>query len=376
MKILINITYYTPHISGLTVYAKRLAEELVKKGHQVTVLTSKHESSLPSEEAINGVKIKRSNVLFKIGKGVIMPSLPFEALALVKWANVVNCHLPQPEAFWFLVFARIFGRKTVVTYHCDVRLPPGFTNWLVSQALLMSNFLNCLFATTIVNSSLDYIHSSPILRFFLKKTKIIYPPIKDFSRVPVNSDLKKKIASFKKKYKIGYVGRLATDKGVEYLFQSLPFLKKKLNSFGLFIVGPEKVIGEKKYQEKINQLTQKYHQDIFLLGKLIKPELASFFKTIDVLVLPSINSTEAFGMTQVEAMLCGTPVIASNLPGVRVPIKLTGMGEIVPIRNGQAIAEATIKILRNKKKYIKPKTKIKKIFSFQETINAYEKLFL
>ena len=50
--------------------------------------------------------------------------------------------------------------------------------------------------------------------------------------------------------------------------------------------------------------------------------MSSFYKSIDLLVLPSINQTEAFGMVQAEA-IAGTPVIAGNLPGVRIPIKLT-----------------------------------------------------
>ena len=42
MKLLIVLTYYRPHISGLTIYAERLAKAMVKRGHQVTVLTSRY----------------------------------------------------------------------------------------------------------------------------------------------------------------------------------------------------------------------------------------------------------------------------------------------------------------------------------------------
>ena len=375
MKILIAITYYAPNISGLTIYAKRLAEGLVKKGHQVTVLTSRHKTSLPKREIINGVEVKRSFVLLKIGKGVIMPFLPLEALTLVRKSDVINCHLPQPEAFWFLLLARIFNKKTVVTYHCDVKLPSSLGNLLTEKTLLISNFLSCFLSEKIVSSSLDYAKNSSILRFFLKKLKIVYPPIKDFSQIKENNNLREKISTYKKKYKIGFAGRLAADKGVEHLFLSIPFLKKKLTSFGIFLIGPKKPIGEKVYQNKISKLSQKYKKTIFLLGKLSEQELGTFFKSIDALILPSINSTEAFGMVQVEAMVCGVPIVATNLPGVRVPIKLTGMGKSVAIKDHQEIAKAIIDVLENKKDYLKPKREIKKTFSFQKTIDSYEKLF-
>ena len=52
MSILIVLTYYRPHISGLTIYAERLAIAMAKRGHQVTVLTSQYDKSLPQAEVV------------------------------------------------------------------------------------------------------------------------------------------------------------------------------------------------------------------------------------------------------------------------------------------------------------------------------------
>jgi glycogen synthase len=57
MKILTVLTYYRPHTSGLTIYAERLAHAFVKRGHQVTVMTTQYDPSLPLEEMLNGVKV-------------------------------------------------------------------------------------------------------------------------------------------------------------------------------------------------------------------------------------------------------------------------------------------------------------------------------
>ena len=60
MRILTVLTYYRPHTSGLTIYAERLAEAFVRRGHEVTVLTSHFDKSTPAEELRNGVKVGRN----------------------------------------------------------------------------------------------------------------------------------------------------------------------------------------------------------------------------------------------------------------------------------------------------------------------------
>ena len=60
---------------------KRLATALAQRGHQVTVLTSHYDQSLPAEEVIDGVRVVRAPVLLRISKGVIMPTFPCAGLA-------------------------------------------------------------------------------------------------------------------------------------------------------------------------------------------------------------------------------------------------------------------------------------------------------
>jgi len=66
MRILIVLTYYRPHTSGLTIYAERLAKAWARRGHQVTVLTSRYDPSLAAEEVVDGVRIVRAPVWCRI----------------------------------------------------------------------------------------------------------------------------------------------------------------------------------------------------------------------------------------------------------------------------------------------------------------------
>ena len=192
----------------------------------------------------------------------------------------------------------------------------------------------------------------------------------------------------KETIKIGFAGRIAAEKGIEYLFDALPQIKfkyqnsnikinpkSKIKKIQIVIAGSLDPVGEEQYKQKILDLVKKYQEDIIFLGELTQNEMAAFYSLLDVLVLPSINSTESFGMVQVEAMLSGVPVVASDLPGVRIPIQKTGMGEIVPIKNSQKLSEAIVRILLNKEKYIKSKEFVKKEFAIEKTLQFYEKLF-
>ncbi|MCK4724597.1 MAG: glycosyltransferase, partial [Anaerolineales bacterium] len=88
-----------------------------------------------------------------------------------------------------------------------------------------------------------------------------------------------------------------------------------------------------------------------------------------------INSTEAFGMVQVESMVCGTPVISTDMPGVRQPVKLTGMGLIVPPRNAAALSQALIEILDHPNGFVGDQQSVKNRFSPSAIAKQYESLF-
>jgi glycosyltransferase involved in cell wall biosynthesis len=85
---------------------------------------------------------------------------------------------------------------------------------------------------------------------------------------------------------------------------------------------------------------------------------------------------ESFGMVQVEAMFCGVPVVTSNLYGVNLPIKLTGMGLLFTPGDSKQLAKAIMTILQKKRKFIKPRKKLMKIFNLNDTFKKYEKIFV
>ncbi len=379
MKILTVLTYYRPHTSGLTIYVERLAKSLVKLGHQVTVLTSQYEKSLPTDEIKDGVRIIRAPVIFRISKGVIMPTFGWLAWKLVLDHDVVHLHLPQFDAAGIALRGRILRKPTLITYHCDLLLPKGIFNWFINKVVHLMNYLAGLLADRISAYTDDFAAHSPFLQHFSNKVRVILPPVV----MPDSSP--EAIREFKRKTNpedlapvIGMATRFASEKGVEVLLHALPTIMETYPHAAVLYAGQyQGVMGEQAYFDKLLPIIQSYQEtgQWFFLGILDPAEMSLFYNNLDVLLVPSLNSTETFGLVQIEAMLQGTPTVASNLPGVRVPPKLTGMGEVVPVGDPQALAEAVIRIVSHPEEYQGSPAEIKKMFNPLVNADAYLRIY-
>lgn len=105
------------------------------------------------------------------------------------------------------------------------------------------------------------------------------------------------------------------------------------------------VLGEEEYAARLMPAIERLGGQWKFLGVLPDEEVVAFFTICDVTVLPSLNSTESFGMVQIRSMSCGTPVVAADIPGVRQPVLQTGFGRIVPPGDAHALAAAVVAIL-------------------------------
>ena len=110
-------------------------------------------------------------------------------------------------------------------------------------------------------------------------------------------------------------------------------------------------------------------------GKLDDQAMAAFYACLDVLTVPSLNGTEAFGLVQIEAMLNGVPCVASALPGVRQPVTMHGMGRIARIGDAADLAGRLLEVLDAPARFRRDAETIRRQY-LPDTIAAeYETLF-
>ena len=379
MHILTVLTYYRPHTSGLTIYAERLALAFAKRGHQVTVMTTQYDKSLPREEMMDGVRVIRVPVALRISKGVIAPTFGLVATRLVAGHDVVQLHLPQFDAPGVALRARLFGKPVVLTYHCDLFLPPGLFNRFVNLVVQFQNNMAAVLANRIVTYTQDYADNSAYLSRYRRKLTPFLPPVVLPPAEPGSTEtFAGRCQTRQRRPVIGMVTRFAAEKGVEVLLDALPAVLEKYPQAQVLFAGQyQNVMGEEAYADRLMPRIGKYEEMGCwkFLGNLSQQQLAAFYPNMDVLVVPSLNSTEAFGLVQVEAMMNNVPCVASALPGVRRPVQMHAMGKVVPVGDSSALAEALLEIFAGKKQYRCDTAALVKLYDPDTVAAEYEKLF-
>jgi len=375
MKILVVLTYYRPHWTGLTQYAARLAEGLAKRGHQVEVLCSRHEKNLPLKEKIGGVIVFRTPFLFKFLRSVFMPSFLFELWKRVRQNEVVVVYLPLQEVLLVAAAVRILNKKLFLVHNGDLVLPEGggVIYRLIEKVYYWTTGLAIRFSKKIIVQTKDYSEKSLLLSRHKDKWAVILPLYQ------VTKKNEEAIKEFKKKYclekkiLIGFSGRFVEEKGVEYLLRTVPAVVRLIPRAHFVFAGDYQIKYE-KYWDKIQGLVKENQKHITLVGLLKEQrEISAFYRSLSVYVQPS--RTDCFPSSLVEALLSGVPSVCTDIPGTRWVVKQTGMGLVVKSRNSRSLEKGIIKLLVNKEKYLRYHWKVKAVFDNQRTLKNYEKLF-
>lgn len=374
-KILVFSTYFHPYLSGMTTYLFNILIPLSKK-YKITVLTFRYDKKLSYDEYFHNIHIIRMPYSLRLSKGFISLQSLMYFVREIRNTDFVLLNIPNFEALPLTAFAFFSRKKVFSIFLCGVVLKKSPYSLIISLFLNFSIFIQLLISDKIIGFP-DYLDNDLFGKLFRYKIETTLPPIRKPS-------IDKRIVAQLRKKKgndiwIGYVGRVSEEKGLNYLIGAIELLKKSKAKVQLIMAGPygKGVVGEERYFRSIKRTIIKNRIPHIFLGRISNNYLGAFYRTVDVIVLPSINKTEAFGMVQAEAMTLGTPVVASNLPGVRLPILLTRMGISVEPKNSQKISSAIIEILKHKDHFANKElvVKAKQIFAIKKIEYFYNNLF-
>ena len=254
----------------------------------------------------------------------------------------------------------------MLTYQCDPPRGLGLKSDVVQVALDMSHKVALQRADKVVASSLDYAHSSRVLSKRPRAQVVAIPP-PSWPRAAGMPTYR--VGSGRH---VGFLGRLTSEKGADVLIRA--FRQSAAEADRLLIAGEGVDVAGDSAFARIKESAGGDPRVVFL-GRIPDEKIADFYASIDVFCLPSTNSFEAFGIVQVEALLAGVPVIASDLPGVRTIVQETGGGICVVPGSVDSLAAALREIGRL---YLDPSrlsAKASEAYGVKTSLGRYADLF-
>jgi glycosyltransferase involved in cell wall biosynthesis len=342
MKIAHIVCRYKPYKGGISNIAYEYAEKLSQLDHAITVFTPLYDN-IDNDLTTEKYKIERIKPWFKFGNAAFIPQLLFK----LKKFDIVHLHYPFFGAsclVWLLKIIKGKKFKLVISYHMDV-VGGGALKIFFSghSKLIMPMIIKS--ADKVVISSDDYAQNGDLQNIFKKYPDkfTIIPPSVDLERFnPTDKDHdlfnKYSLSNSKVVLFVGGLDKAHYFKGLEFLIKSFA---KFNNNVKLVIVGS----GDLKNNYQAQVAKANLQQKIFFAGKVSDEDLPKYYNLADLVVLPSIDKSEAFGIVLIEAMACAKPVVTSDLAGVRSVYNDQVSGLVFKLKDSADLAEKVNKIL-------------------------------
>jgi glycosyltransferase involved in cell wall biosynthesis len=308
VRILQVSPFYHPHAGGVESHVRSLATEFARQGHEVTVLTSRYDRSLPSEERLDGYRIVRARTLGVLWNTPVDTGIRANVAGLP--ADVVHIHYPPPMTAFFAARG-LRGRHVPVclTYHCDLYLPGGLGRLAtaVYERLFLPSTLRRV--DRIVVHTASYGRTSAALRG--RRLEVI-PSSVDLARFRPDGggDEIRQMLGLQGKRVVAFTGRLVPHKGVDALVRALRELPDDVT---LLVVGRGPTLPDLTAAARRLGVEER----IRFCPNVSDADLPKFLHAADLFVFPSQNRLEGFGLAVAEAMAAGLPAVIADMPGVR-----------------------------------------------------------
>jgi|WetSurMetagenome_2_1015567.scaffolds.fasta_scaffold00094_39 glycosyltransferase involved in cell wall biosynthesis len=331
----------TTHVvkGGIETFCIKAAEELVRQGFDARVICGTNLNS-PEQFEKNGVRYHA----FPFKKREEFPDFGTRFRKLCKRISFANncmeflmeenfdiIHVHKPFEFPVMYYLKAKGSKSRVVFGShgtDFFMSDRFFfRRVVDASVTCSNF-NALEVQGRYGISPEVIYNGAETDIFR----------------PVDPAEARRLCGLKPAGRyLGTLGRLIGLKGIQVLLRAMPVVLKEYPEVVLLIVG------DGPYRAELEALAEKLgiRDNIAFAGGIDHDKLPAWINAMDLLAQPSIGD-ESFGITVVEAMSCGKPVVATASGGMPEIVSDGETGFIVPKRDEKLLAERIVTLLKNK----------------------------
>ena len=330
---------YPPYAGGIGNVAARHARMLADAGHQVAVGTPAFDQQ-PGRQVVDGITVHRLPVLVRHGNSALVRDLG----RLVRHADVAYLHYPfYGGAEIAATAARRAGVPYAVFFHMDVHrtgVAGGFVaaHRRLAQPRIMTG------ARAVLVSSADYATASSLAGLQLPNViESPYAAPDRFSAGTPDPGALARMSIDPERPVFLFVGAM----DVDHAFKGVPELLQAFSAVRDHPARPQLVLagGGGQREHFIEVARGMGSPDVVFPGRVSDDDLVQLYRCAYATVLPSTNSDEAYGVVLAEGMACGSPGIASALPGVRTVLIEGETGLLVPPGDVPALADALSALL-------------------------------
>jgi len=361
-RLLLVTDFFYPHWTGISKSVYSLTKALADV-FAITVLTVRFDRNLKEKETVENISIVRSSYLLTVSRSKYSLAILADFLRLAGKTDVVFINSPSANIVFFAFFAKLFGKKLLIFHQGDLILPSGFINWIIQKVFDLSCFISFSLADKVSTYTEDYAKHSRVIKPFLKKFTPMLLPIsmeeKSKGTLPAIAKLKQE-----KKIIFGFAGRFVEEKGFDILFRAIPQVIESLPNAHFVIAGQE--MSYEDFFEKNQELFTSVKKHLTFLGLLKNEELRQFYSNIDCVIVPS--RSDCFNLVQAESMLCGTPALVSDIPGLRYLVRESGFGLTFQSESPGALAQAVIRLEKEKQQIMKNEKNLRELLNSKKIV--------
>jgi glycosyltransferase involved in cell wall biosynthesis len=318
-----------PEAGGAEVHLHEICKRFVARGHKVTLLASAFEGSLP-EENLDGVRVVRRGGKFTFNyhvpraAGRLLKNQPFDIV--VDDINKIPFFTPLYIRKPILALAHhLFGG----TIFLETALPLALYVY-VSEALIPGIYRRTPFVVVSESTKADLIQRG----IPESNIEVVYNAVDHATYGPSDSPKPEEPL-------IGYVGRIKRYKRIDYLLHAMKLVLRRLPQARLIVAGS----GD--HLDALVELAGRLGiaERVEFLGYVSEEDKIRMLRRVQVVVNPS--SKEGWGVTVIESNACGTPVIASDVPGLKDAVVDGKTGLLVTYGDVEAFAERIVEVLKD-----------------------------
>lgn len=356
---LVSLTVSPDSADGEAKVIRALFDYLVDQGHQVKLITGKWNIDIQNKDIIQ-FKLIRKRFLWT-------PHFILKVLKYLRNNKFDIIHANSAKAAFPIILAK--KKRFITTIHDFTPFETKLTSFPIEKLLIRYVAKKSTYITTVSN--------------YIRQKFRIYVPNLDIDKVfTIYNGIENRFkpnttesAALKIKMNIIgpvllYVGRITTYKGVDHIIEAYKSAKKEISNLNLIIGGKPDYLMEKIYESWKTK-----YKDIRFVGYIAEDEVPIFYSMADIFLTYS-QSSEGFGLTPLEALSCGTPVICSSIPVYKEILQNSAL--FVPPKNPQLLAGKISLLLNDKalrERILKNAQKLVQKYSWDKVGDKLESIY-